>query len=311
MLPELLPRRFVARLALAACAAAACSAFTSTVSAQESCFERLDTGVDLTGWQRSTTNHHGPGTGWTFEGGALTGRQTSGAQGGILMTDKVFKDVEVVLEVKIDWGCDSGIFFRTTAGDRAYQVNVDHLMGGAVGTIYGESFNTDLRARDYTLTDLGNTAVVEPGHTPIFDLTTWSTLWNPADFNEIRARIEGNPPHIQVWISGTNVMDFTDTQLRSELNSSGPLAIQVHGGSDRWIAGGAVRYRNIRAKDLTIACPQPEDAGDTGVEAGGVQGLSASGGGCTCGTIPPSAATGAPTLVTLALAAARRRARRR
>ena len=51
----------------------------------------------------------------------------------------------MVLEVKIDWGCDSGIFFRTTAGDRAYQVNVDHLTGGGIGTIYGESFTTELR----------------------------------------------------------------------------------------------------------------------------------------------------------------------
>jgi hypothetical protein len=231
-------------------------------AAQEPCFQRLDNGVDMTGWQRSTTNHHGPGTGWTVEMGAMTGRQTAGNLGGILMTNKSYSDVEVVLEVKIDWGCDSGIFFRTTAGDRAYQVNVDHLTGGGIGTIYGESFTTELRARDYTLTDQGNTAIVEPGHTPIFDLSKWSTIWHPTAFNEIRARIEGNPPHIQVWIASVKVMDFTDTQLRSEINPSGPLAIQVHGGADRWVAGGTVQYRNIRAKDLTVACSDPVDAGD-------------------------------------------------
>jgi MYXO-CTERM domain-containing protein len=237
-------------------------AIASPAAAQEPCFERLDNGVDTTGWQRSATNHHGPGLGWTVEGGAMVGRQTAGQLGGILMTNKTYRDVEVLFEVKIDWGCDSGLFFRTTAGDRAYQVNVDHLTGGGIGTIYGESFTTLLRARDYTLTNQGNTAVVEPGHTPIFDLGTWSTIWHPTEFNEIRARIEGNPPHIQAWISNVKVMDFTDDQLRSEMNPAGPLAIQVHMGPDRWIAGGTVRFRNIRAKDLTIVCTGSMDAGD-------------------------------------------------
>jgi len=44
--------------------------------AQEACFKRLDTGLDMTGWHRSTTNHHGAGLGWTVENGALVGRQT-------------------------------------------------------------------------------------------------------------------------------------------------------------------------------------------------------------------------------------------
>ena len=152
-----------ARVALAGVTCALGLTIASTASAQEPCFERLDNGVDFTGWQRSTTNHHGPGTGWTVEGGAMTGRQTAGQQGGIMMTNKMYKDVEVVLEVKIDWGCDSGIFFRTTAGDRAYQVNVDHLTGGGIGTIYGESFATEVRQRDYTLTNMGNTAIVGGG----------------------------------------------------------------------------------------------------------------------------------------------------
>jgi hypothetical protein len=231
-------------------------------AAQEPCFERLDNGVDTTGWQRSTTNHHGPGLGWTVEDGAIVGRQTAGQLGGILMTSRTYRDVEVVLEVKIDWGADSGLFFRTTAGDRAYQVNIDHLTGGGIGTIYGEGFATLLRARDYTLTDQGNTAVVEPGQTPIFPLSSWATIWHPTEFNEMRARIEGNPPHMQVWISNVKVMDFTDIQLRSEIDAAGPLAIQVHMGPDRWIAGGTVRFRNIRAKDLTQACVSPPDAGD-------------------------------------------------
>jgi len=33
---------------------------TAHARAQERCFTRLDNGVDLTGWRKSATNHHGP-----------------------------------------------------------------------------------------------------------------------------------------------------------------------------------------------------------------------------------------------------------
>jgi MYXO-CTERM domain-containing protein len=247
-------------------------------AAQMACFERIDTGVDMTGWQLSTTNPHGPGTGWTVEGGAFVGRQTAGQQGGILMTDKAYKDVEVVFEVKIDWGCDSGFFFRTTAGARAYQVTVDHLAESGVGTIYGEGFAQDVRDIPYFLTDSGNAAVAAPNLTPSFDLSQWPTIWHPTEFNEIRARVEGNPPHIQVWISDLKVMDFTDEMLRSEIDAQGPLAIQVHSGS-RWIEGGSVSYRNIRVKDLGVPCNEPDPGTGGNGGAAGAAGAGATAGG--------------------------------
>jgi hypothetical protein len=267
-----------------------------TALAQEPCFERIDTGTDMTGWHASATNHHGPGAGWTVEGGALVGRQTGNQQGGILMTDKLYRDVEVVFQVKIDWGCDSGFFFRTTAGDRAYQVNVDHLAESGVGTIYGESFAQELRAIPYWLTNNGNAAIVAPDQNqePIFDLSLWPTLWHPTEFNEIRARVEGNPPHMQVWISGTKVMDFTDGKQRNEIDATGPLAIQVHGGT-RWIPNGTVSYKNIRVKDLTVACNDPGMGGSGGGGAGGAAGEGAGGGsgGTGAGGGGPSGASGA------------------
>lgn len=279
------------------------------------CVERLDNGTDLTGWTRSTTNHHGPGEGWTVEDGALTGRQTAGQRGGILMTAKTYRDVEVTFEVKIDWGCDSGLFFRTTAGDRAYQVNIDHLEGGGIGTIYGESFTTELRALDFTLTDQGRVAVAGPACTPLFDLSLWPTMWNPAAFTEIRARVEGNPPRIQTWISGVKVTDFTDVRLRSEIDGAGPLAIQVHSGS-RWVPSGAVRFRNIRVRDLSGPCGGPTDGGAS-VDANGDLSAkcttSAGGGpadGCACSAAAPPA-TAMPGLAAVAAAMMRRRRRHR
>jgi hypothetical protein len=265
-------------------------------SAQEACFVRLDSGTDMTGWHVSTTNHHGPGDGWTVEDGAFVGRQTAVQKGGILMTDKLYKDVEVIFEVKIDWGCDSGFFFRTTAGDRAYQVNVDHLAESGVGTIYGEGFSQELRAIPYFLTDMGNAAVAAPNQTPSFDLAQWPTIWHPTEFNEIRARVEGNPPHMQVWISDFKVMDFTDQVLRAEIDATGPLAIQVHSGS-RWIENGTVHYRNIRVKDLTLPCDEPDPGTGGSAGAGGMAGVggmagAANGAGQSTGGVAGTASGG-------------------
>ena len=266
-------------------------ALAPTAAAQEVCFERIDTGTDMSGWHKSTTNPHGPGDGWTVENGALVGRQTAGQQGGVLMTDASYQDVEVIFQVKITWGCDSGFFFRTTEGARAYQVNVDHLAESGVGTIWGEYFAQELREIPYWLTDMGAAAVVAPDQskTPIFDLAMWPTLWNPTDFNEIRARIEGNPPHIQVWVSGTKVMDFTDGMVRSEIDASGPLAIQVHNGG-RWIEGGTVAFKNIRVRDLSVVCEDPNPSGGAG--GGGAGGGGAGGGGAGAGGQPSVAGGG-------------------
>jgi hypothetical protein len=320
MLLSIPNRRAPLRIGVASLTAVSAIAIALPALAGQPCFERLDSGVDMAGWHKSTTNHHGPGDGWTFEDGALVGRQTDGQAGGILMTERAYSDVEVLFEVKIDWGCDSGLFFRTTAGDRAYQVNVDHLAGAGIGTIWGEGFTTELRARDYTLADQGNTAIAEPGHTPIFDLGQWSAIWHPTDFNSMRARIEGNPPRIQVWISDVKVMDFTDSLLRTEVDPSGPLAIQVHAGA-RWAPGGAVRFRNIRAKDLTVDCT---DAGVTDAntpEAGAAPAVgSGSGagadvapaavtlsGGCAVVAARPGGKIGPVSLLLFALARRRRR----
>jgi MYXO-CTERM domain-containing protein len=275
---------------LSAASAMTLVAAPRVAAAQTACFERIDTGVDMTGWHLSTTNPHGPGTGWTVEGGAFVGRQTAGQQGGILMTDKAYKDVEVVFEVKIAWGCDSGFFFRTTAGARAYQVTIDHLAESGVGTIYGEGFSQDVRDIPYFLTDNGNAAVPAPDMTPSFDLSQWPTIWHPTEFNEIRARVEGNPPHIQVWISGLQVMDFTDKALRSEIDAQGPLAIQVHSGS-RWIENGSVSFRNIRVKDLTLPCNEP-GAGGSGGAAGAAGAAGASAGGMAAGSAGATSAAG-------------------
>jgi hypothetical protein len=101
-------------------------------------FTAIFNGRDLTGWHISSTNHHGTTPAYRVMHGMIVGTQNPLGQGGILLTDKKYKNVEVYMEVKPDYGCDSGLFLRSTEAGEAYQVTLDYLPGGGMGGIYGE-----------------------------------------------------------------------------------------------------------------------------------------------------------------------------
>jgi hypothetical protein len=169
------------------------------------------------------------------------------------------------MEVKPDWGCDSGLFLRSSEAGDAYQVTLDYLPGGSLGSIYGEGLQnvgagraTGRGARGAAPAPARATAPAAPvvGGIPLGSSTAigdapWMKVWKREDWNTIRARIEGDVPHITAWINGTQVLDFTDTANHAKDGiTSGPIAIQVHGGPDRWVPGGFWRWRVIAVKEL-------------------------------------------------------------
>jgi len=199
-------------------------------------FTPIFSGKDLTGWHVSKTNHHGITPDYHVMHGLVVGTQQPLGAGGILLTDKKYKNVEVYLEVKPDWGCDSGLFLRSDEAGNAYQVTLDYLEGGVLGGMYGE----------------GLTDVKDASATPKFDAgTIWQKAWKREDWNRVRARIEGDVPHVQAWINDQQVLDFTDTANHASGGiTEGPIAIQIHGGPDRWVPGGFWRWRVIAVKEL-------------------------------------------------------------
>ncbi len=74
-------------------------------------FTPIFNGKDLTGWHISKTNHHGTTPDYRVLHGLIVATQQPFGQGGILLTDKKYRNVEVYMEVKPDWGCDGGLFF--------------------------------------------------------------------------------------------------------------------------------------------------------------------------------------------------------
>ena len=71
-------------------------------------------------------------------------------------------------------------------------------------------------------------------------------FWRHGQWNELRARIEGNPPHILTWINGVKIMEWQEKEVRHP--DKGGIALQVHGGGN--MTNQFVRYRNIQVKKL-------------------------------------------------------------
>lgn len=250
-------RRFASAFVLGLLCAVPCSA-------EEFPREKLDNtgfttifdGRTLDGWHVSATTGHSRASGnksggtWKVEDGAIVGSQDIPGNGGIILTDKQqYKDFEVIVEMKNDYGPDSGLFLRSTENGKAYQYLIDYHGGGSIAGLYGEGISPGFHIRNFTFTD-GKTPekiqeVEAPTKLPISP-ADWPKFWKHGQWNELRARIEGQPPTITTWINGVRFMHWTDDQVRHP--ETGGIALQVHGGGN--YTDQYVRYRNIRVKEL-------------------------------------------------------------
>ena len=101
-------------------------------------------GKTLNGWHvsaktgHSRTSKNKSGGRWVVEDGAIVGSQDMPGNGGIIITDKKYKNFEVELEMNNDFGPDSGLFLRSTEDGKAYQAMIDYHANGNLMGIYGE-----------------------------------------------------------------------------------------------------------------------------------------------------------------------------
>lgn len=124
-------RLIVACLALAVAAMAYSSV---AVAANEEGFVSLFDGKSLDGWHKNPEPiGHGTGGNWVVEDGAIVGEQDPPGNGGILLTDKKFGDFELLIDMKPDWGVDSGLFVRGNDRGQCFQMMVDYHEAGNVG----------------------------------------------------------------------------------------------------------------------------------------------------------------------------------
>ena len=227
-----------------------------TPSAPEVGFVSLFDGTSLKGWHisaasgHSGTSKHTSGGRWVVENGAITGSQDVPGNGGLILSDASFANFEVALEMNNDFGPDSGLFLRSTEDGKAWQAMIDYHSGGNLMGIYGEGLGGVPHLRNYNFTDKVTEIEAKNTGAPPTPLpvnpASWPYFWRAGQWNELRARIQSNPPLITTWINGVKIMEWQEKELRHQ--PSGPIALQVHGGGD--YTKQFVRYRNIRVKQL-------------------------------------------------------------
>ena len=140
-------------------------------------YKSLFNGKDLAGWHISRTTHQGTTPNFFVKNTVLTGMQHPFGQGGVLLTDKKYKNFELYLEVKLDSFCNSGIFLRSTESGQAYQVELAEP--GGTGDLFGEMLPISKPAQ----------------------ATGKAAVWKPADWNSFRIRMEGDVPTLTLWIN--------------------------------------------------------------------------------------------------------------
>jgi hypothetical protein len=204
-------------------------------------FTPIFDGKTTKGWHVSRTTRHGTNPNVFVENGVLVLKQRPYGQGGLLFTDKKYRNFELYLEVKEAWGCNSGIFLRSTEEGSAYQIELDQTRG--TGTLLGEGMRVSVGAR------------------PTEDVVK---VWKIDDWNSIRLRMEGAAPHILEWINGVQMFDVQEPgNEKIAGKTDGSIGLQLHYGSlyepavaqgltmsGSWKPDAAYRFRNIAIKEL-------------------------------------------------------------
>lgn len=224
-------------------------------------FTAIFNGRDLSGWHVSGTARHGTAPVFEVRQGVLMGMQGEPGQGGLLISDRHYRNFELAFDFRPDWSADSGIFFRTTEAGAAYQITLDYVSsdraytagpGLNLGNFIGEG-GVQVGDRPATSPKLSpSQAAAKPqpdyAHPPTEAVPGF---WKRETWNHIRIRVAGEVPHVTVWINGEQVSDSVDTANHAVGGMwAGPIALQVHGGWQRWRPGDVLRWRNIAILEL-------------------------------------------------------------
>lgn len=235
------------------CVATFALAAAISAGAAEEDFIPIFDGKTLDGWHPSARTGHSRASEnmsagkWFVKDGAIHGTQDIPGNGGIIITDAQYGDFEISLEMNNDFGPDSGLFLRSTEDGKAWQAMIDYHQGGNLMGIYGEGLDAKPSVRNYSFGEAPDRVIANTnapaGTLPLAVLPdSWKYFWRHGQWNELRARIVGNPPHITTWINGVKIMEWQEKELRHP--ASGGIALQVHGGGNH--TNEFVRYRNIR-----------------------------------------------------------------
>lgn len=203
-------------------------------------FSPIFNGKNLDGWHISRTTHQGTTLGCEVKNKAICITQKPFGQGGVLLSDKKYKNFELYLEAKVDSMSNGGIFIRSSESGIAYQIEIDEN-AGSTGSLYGERMPVSL------------SAVAKER----------AKVWKANDWNAFRIRMTGDTPHITLWINDVQMWDVQEPKNDFIAGAvSGMIGLQSHwtalyspasgewNGLTSWAPGAVHRFRNIAIKEL-------------------------------------------------------------
>jgi hypothetical protein len=190
------PLIVLAALMIAGCKSSDEETVSSAQVAIESGYTKLFNGKDLTGWETRG------GAKWAVEEGQLVGTQGENNAPGDLFTTASYRDFEAVVTYRVEWPCNTGVWFRYQDDGKAYQADILEYTNPVAysGTLYcpGKLF---------------------------LAINADKTLVDRDGWNTIKVRAEGD--HLQIWFNGKQVADVHDAT-----SDSGKIGFQVHPGAE-------------------------------------------------------------------------------
>ena len=203
-------------------------------------FKPIFNGKNLKGWHISRTTHQGTTPDFRVEKGIIIVTQKPYGQGGVLLTDKKYKNFELYLEAKIDSFTNGGIFIRSSESGIAYQVELDES-SKSTGNLLGERLQISKDAK----------------------CVGRDKVWKNNSWNSYRIRMVGEVPHLTLWINGEKMWDVTEPKNDFIAGvTEGMIGLQSHWtalysastaewhGLTLWAPGAVHRFRNIAIKEL-------------------------------------------------------------
>lgn len=196
-------------------------------------------GKNLKGWHVSRSSHQGTVLNPKIENKAIVLSPSPFGQGGVLLTNKKYKDFELSLEVMIDSFTNGGIFLRSNEGGAAYQIELD--LTGGLCNLFGERIPISV-----------------PGITD-----KAKSIWKPNGWNTIKVQMIGTIPRIKVWLDDQLLYDVQ--QIKNDFiggDTQGYIGLQCHWTAvyseaagkgmplDSWRPGMVHRFRKIHCKRM-------------------------------------------------------------
>ena len=216
----------------------------------------LFNGKDLTGW-------NGDPRLWSVKDGALRGQTTpevpAKSNTFLLLKDQHFADFELRFTFRCNADNNSGVQYRsqhvteTSPSDakgkpanawvvRGYQHEIrnENQLPNVAGFIYDE------RGKRGRIILAGEKGTYENGRKTVtgyfVDQAGFAKLFKLNDWNDVVIIAQGS--HIQHFLNGTQILDFTDNDPLLALKD-GIIALQLHAGKPMW-----TEFKNIRIKEL-------------------------------------------------------------